>query len=374
MTKNYIYIMEQIPTYRIVIDENDENTGVDCISLVEQPAIEEVFLKFNSQKFEFQTIKDKQLLFGPLMIPNKRIYRSDQVMGEYFVFFTQNDIDLMVRKFAKNNFNNNISFEHMGLKVAGTLVENFIVKEGMKVPGFENIPVGTWMGTVYIEDKSFWNEFVKNDIVKGFSIEVSGILARQEFNINIWKELQKIIDSKIEDYLMIEKIEQAFKTYKFETYNDYPKAASENAARAIRLRDQYDLKCGTLVGWQRANQLAKGENISRETIARMSAFERHRGNSTGDPKEACGPLMWLAWGGDEGIEWAQRKLKQIDAALNSSAYQTLVNKMSKEEFIVEPKKGETEEGFIGRCIGVEVENGYDQNQAAAICYTKWSEK
>jgi hypothetical protein len=52
MTKNYIYIMEQIPTYRIVIDENDENTGVDCISLVEQPAIEEVFLKFNSQKFE----------------------------------------------------------------------------------------------------------------------------------------------------------------------------------------------------------------------------------------------------------------------------------------------------------------------------------
>ena len=366
--------MEQIPTYRIVIDENDENTGVDCISLVEQPAIEEVFLKFNSQKFEFQTIKDKQLLFGPLMIPNKRIYRSDQVMGEYFVFFTQNDIDLMVRKFAKNNFNNNISFEHMGLKVAGTLVENFIVKEGMKVPGFENIPVGTWMGTVYIEDKSFWNEFVKNDIVKGFSIEVSGILARQEFNINIWKELQKIIDSKVEDYLMIEKIEQAFKTYKFETYNDYPKAASENAARAIRLRDQYDLKCGTLVGWQRANQLAKGENISRETIARMSAFERHRGNSTGDPKEACGPLMWLAWGGDEGIEWAQRKLKQIDAALNSSAYQTLVNKMSKEEFIVEPKKGETEEEFIGRCIGVEVENGYDQNQAAAICYTKWSEK
>ena len=262
----------------------------------------------------------------------------------------------------------------MGLKVAGTLVENFIVKEGMKVPGFENIPVGTWMGTVYIEDKSFWNEFVKNDIVKGFSIEVSGILARQEFNMSIWEKLQKIIDSKVEDYLMIEKIEQAFKTYKFETYNDYPKAASENAARAIRLRDQYDLKCGTLVGWQRANQLAKGENISRETIARMSAFERHRENSTGDPKEACGPLMWLAWGGDEGIEWAQRKLKQIDAALNSSAYQTLVNKMSKEEFIVEPKKGETEEEFIGRCIGVEVGNGYDQNQAAAICYTKWSEK
>jgi hypothetical protein len=319
-------------------------------------------------------LKDKQLLFGPLMIPNKRIYRSDQVMGEYFVFFTQDDIDLMVRKFAKNNFNNNISFEHMGVKVAGTLVENFIVKEGMKVPGFENIPVGTWMGTVYIEDKSFWNEFVKNDVVKGFSIEVSGILARQEFNINIWEELQKIIDSKVEDYLMIQKIEEAFKTYKFETYNDYPKAASENAEIALRWADENGWgDCGTQVGKVRANQLAKRESISRETIARMAAFERHRQNSQKELGDGCGRLVWLMWGGDEGIEWAQRKLKQIDAALNSSAYQTIINRMSSEEFIVEPRKDETEEEFIGRCMSIESSN-YDQDQSYIICKTKWDKK
>jgi hypothetical protein len=98
----------------------------------------------------------------------------------------------------------------------------------------------------------------------------------------------------------------------FETYSDYPKAATENAKRALELRDKYKLDCGTPVGWTRANQLANGENISRETIARMSGFERHRENSKGDPKEDCGALMWLAWGGDEGIEWASRKLEQID--------------------------------------------------------------
>ena len=97
-----------------------------------------------------------------------------------------------------------------------------------------------------------------------------------------------------------------------DTYNDYPESAKANAQRALNILDEYNSNCGTPVGWTRANQLAKGENISRDTIARMASFERHRQNSQGDPKEDCGALMWLAWGGDEGIAWAQRKLKQID--------------------------------------------------------------
>lgn len=99
-----------------------------------------------------------------------------------------------------------------------------------------------------------------------------------------------------------------------ETYTDYPKAATENAKRALKYRDESGNQkgCGTPVGWARANQLANREPISRETIARMASFERHRQNSNGDPKVDCGAQMWLAWGGDEGIAWAQRKLEQID--------------------------------------------------------------
>lgn len=98
-----------------------------------------------------------------------------------------------------------------------------------------------------------------------------------------------------------------------ETYNDYPKGATENAKIALRWADENGWgSCGTPVGKARANQLAKGENISRDTIARMASFERHRQNSQKELGDGCGRLMWLAWGGDEGIEWAQRKLKQID--------------------------------------------------------------
>ena len=104
-----------------------------------------------------------------------------------------------------------------------------------------------------------------------------------------------------------------------ESYNDYPKEASENAKIALRWAEENGWgDCGTPVGKIRANQLANGEGISRETIARMAAFERHRQNSQKKLGDGCGRLMWLAWGGDAGVEWAQRKLEQIDKESNTN--------------------------------------------------------
>ncbi len=370
--------MEQnLPTYRITIDENDTTTGVDFISLVKDPAIEETFLTFNTSKLHFEAQKDKQILFGPLMVPKKRIYRNDENMGEYYVFFEQEDIEMIVKKFSKNNFNNNISFEHLGLVVKGTLVENFIIKPGMIIPGFEDLPVGTWMGTVYIEDENFWTNFVKNEIVKGFSIEIQGFLQRQDFSksVDIWSKIEDIVKSNSNDQIMLESLEQLFKSYKFETYSDYPKAASDAAKRALKWLDESGNpnNCLTRVGYARAHQLANREPISRETIARMAAFERHRQNKDVPYEEGCGKIAWDCWGSDEGIAWAQRKLKQIDEALNSSVYQTIINRMSSQEFIIEPKSGETEDEFIGRCMIIE-SNNYDPDQAYAICINKWKDR
>ena len=99
-----------------------------------------------------------------------------------------------------------------------------------------------------------------------------------------------------------------------ETYTDYPKAATENAKRALKYREESGNPkgCGTPVGWARANQLAKREPISRETIARMASFARHLQYENVPYEEGCGGLMVDAWGGRVGIEYAQRKLKEID--------------------------------------------------------------
>ena len=98
------------------------------------------------------------------------------------------------------------------------------------------------------------------------------------------------------------------------TYTDYPKAATENAKRALKFRDETDnLKdCGTPVGWARANQLAKREPISLDTVKRMAQFNRHKQNKDVPYDVGCGGLMWDAWGGDEGINWAIRKVEQVE--------------------------------------------------------------
>lgn len=72
----------------------------------------------------------------------------------------------------------------------------------------------------------------------------------------------------------------------------------------------------TAVGWRRANQLAKGENLSLDTVKRMAQFNRHRKNAKIDPKHKnepwkdAGYVAWLGWGGDSGIDWAMRISEQ----------------------------------------------------------------
>ena len=98
-----------------------------------------------------------------------------------------------------------------------------------------------------------------------------------------------------------------------------PASARNNARRVLRWKEKYgdEVKGMTQVGWTRANQLASGENLSRDTVARMSAFARHRKNSEIDPKfkdtpwKDRGYVAWLGWGGTSGVNWANSKMDSI---------------------------------------------------------------
>jgi hypothetical protein len=96
-----------------------------------------------------------------------------------------------------------------------------------------------------------------------------------------------------------------------ETYRA-PESARNNARRVLRWREKHgdEVKGMTRVGWTRARQLADGRPLSRETVGRMAAFERHRKNSEVAPEykdtpwRDAGYVAWLGWGGDTGIAWA----------------------------------------------------------------------
>ena len=132
---------------------------------------------------------------------------------------------------------------------------------------------------------------------------------------NYWSLTPNYRDSGVTPQRMARDVE-----VEFESYNDYPDSAKNNAQKVLDWREKYgtEVKGMTRVGWVRANQLAKGRNISRSTIARMSAFQRHKKNSEvsaenkSTPWKDKGYVAWLGWGGTSGINWASKKLKQID--------------------------------------------------------------
>lgn len=108
-------------------------------------------------------------------------------------------------------------------------------------------------------------------------------------------------------------IERAFLMFAEDSWNDYPEAAVNNAKRALKWTEENGWgSCGEQTGKVRANQIANREKLSRDTIARISGFKRHQQNKNVPYDEGCGGLMWDAWGGDEMIDWAERKLNQID--------------------------------------------------------------
>ena len=105
--------------------------------------------------------------------------------------------------------------------------------------------------------------------------------------------------------------------YEFESFNDYPESSVNAAKRALEWRDSHpENDCGTRVGWARANQLANRRPISEGTIARMASFARHLQYEDVPYSEGCGGLMVDAWGARAGIEWAQRKLEEIEQGLS----------------------------------------------------------
>ena len=101
-------------------------------------------------------------------------------------------------------------------------------------------------------------------------------------------------------------------------WSNYPQAATNAAKKALKHRDENGSKCGTPVGWQRANQLAKREAISDEVLRRTYSFlSRAKVYDQGkffdaDGKEICGSVMYAAWGGNPMLRWAKKTIEQME--------------------------------------------------------------
>jgi hypothetical protein len=305
----------------LFIDEEDA-IGIEAISVVESPAIEEDFIALKNQEFKLAEVdKEKRILMGAALIPNKPIYRKNDD-NEYYIYFSKNTVRKASELFFINGNQNNSTLEHQMPLTGLSVVESWIV-EGEKDKSRHynlDMPIGTWMVSMKVLNDDIWNNYVKTGKVKGFSIE--GYFADKAE-----RPKDKTIKDDLEDEAneLLAEIKQVLSGVELESYSDYPDAVSNNAKRGIELNEKVNNKCATQVGKVRAQQLAKKEPITVETIKRMFSYFFRAGEyyDEGDT-EACGTISYLLWGGKAGLRWAGEKLKELDlveASLKEPCYE-----------------------------------------------------
>jgi len=158
----------------LILDENEELNGIEAISIVESPAIEEDFIALKSDEIKLAEVsKERRVLMGALLIPNKPIYRRNGE-DEYYIYFSKDTVLKASQMYLMKGNQNNSTLEHQYSLSGLSLVESWIVEDKVHDKSVKygmDLPIGTWVGTVKVNNDQVWEEFVKTQAVKGFSIE-----------------------------------------------------------------------------------------------------------------------------------------------------------------------------------------------------------
>ena len=215
----------------LFIDETDEVSGIEAISVVENPAIESDFVALKKQEFKLAEVdQEKRILMGAALIPNKPIYRQSGEQ-EYYIYFSQATVRKASELFFINGNQNNSTLEHE-LQLKGlTAVESWIVEsEQDKSRMYDlNVPMGTWMVSMKVNNDDVWKK-VKAGEVKGFSIE--GYIADKLERPNEPVKQSKMSKEEVAE-AKIEELRQLFSNQKVElgVIQDLNKMLSEAPKR-----------------------------------------------------------------------------------------------------------------------------------------------
>lgn len=167
--------MKELKIYNIEVSLTDDITGVGTISLVEHPAVEVGFLKFETDKpVKLQFNDDKHIITGVAMLADTPIYRNNERYGEHYVVFSKQTIRNIVEKYSKFGLQNLVNIEHSQERYVNDIfmIESYLIdKERGIIPNeFSDAPDGSWIVSFKVNNLAVWDE-IKEGKVSGFSIE-----------------------------------------------------------------------------------------------------------------------------------------------------------------------------------------------------------
>ncbi len=301
----------------LFIDESDEFSGIQAISVVENPAIEEDFIALKNQEFKLAEVdKEKRILMGAALIPNKPIYRKNKEK-EYYIYFSRKTVKKASELFLMRGNQNKSTLEHQ-LPLQGlSVVESWIVEDDKfdKTRKYDlSAPIGTWMVSVKVNNDEVWNDFVKTGKVKGFSIEgyFADKMERPKESVRGDYDKDELSELNAE-FELLEALEMLSEEVELESYGGYPESASNNAKLGIKRNKELGNKCATQVGKVRGQQLARKEKFTLPTLKRIYSYLSRAGEYYDPSKpEACGTISYLLWGGKSMLNWTESKLKGIE--------------------------------------------------------------
>ena len=262
----------------LLIDEDELLSGIEAISIVDRPAIQEHFVALkDQQKHQLAEVdKEKRILMGAALVPNKHIYRSEEE-EEYYIYFSEDTVRKASELFLMRGNQNKSTLEHEAELNGLSVVESWIVEDEVHDKSVKygmDLPVGTWMVSMKVNNDNVWENYVKTGLVKGFSIE--GYFTDK---INM-AQITDVNEGESDEILLEVKDQLEQDLLKLKTYSDYPDGVVNNAKRVLDWVDKNGWgSCGTAVGKRRASQLASRSNLTVSTIKRMYSFlSRHKGD------------------------------------------------------------------------------------------------
>lgn len=193
-------------TYEAIYSE-EVNEGVYALSVVENPAMEDMFIAMaeHPKQIDIQMADEKKrLLLGAALIPNKKIYRNIDGQ-EFYITFSEDTIEKLAHNFFKNQNNNNSSLEHEVALSGMSVVEGWIVQDTLKDKSAnfgKQYPKGTFVTMMKVENEEVWKK-VLNGEIKGFSIDAMLGLKEVQLKSNKMEqdELKKGIVSELTDVI-----------------------------------------------------------------------------------------------------------------------------------------------------------------------------
>lgn len=164
--------------FEMVFEEGQE--GITAISIVDEPAILENFIKLAKENIEFQFAvnKDQQIITGPVLIPNIKIFRSGRALGldeDAYVYFKEETIRKLSEHYMEQERINSTTIDHEEKSTDFSMRESWIIEDPQKDKaafyGFD-LPKGTWMASFKVHNEEIWKR-IKEGELNGFSIEAA---------------------------------------------------------------------------------------------------------------------------------------------------------------------------------------------------------